>query len=99
LSFSVYYTGIIASIPYVVERTSVGTAFGVIGCFVGLSQCTTPFMNIAIIDSDSDLSVSYKTLNLVYILIAFIAFCFAVYINWGPFQALDRRFEDVEKEW
>jgi MFS family permease len=50
--FSIYYTGILASIPSIVPEKSVGTAFGVIGCVVGLSQCITPFINIGIIDSD-----------------------------------------------
>lgn len=84
-SFSIYYTGILAAVPAVVEKSSVGTAFGVIGCIVGLSQCTTPWLNIAIINSNSDLAISYKSLNLCYALVAFIAFLLAVYINWGPF--------------
>jgi len=55
LSFglSIYYTAIIAAVPYIVNKGSMGTAFGVIGCFVGMSQCITPLMNAGLIDSDS----------------------------------------------
>ena len=49
-------------------------------------------MNIGIIDSDPDISVSYKRLSLVYILIAFAALCFAVYIKFGPFEEVDSKF-------
>jgi hypothetical protein len=69
----------------------------VIGCAVGLSQCIIPFMNISIIDSDPDLSVSYKRLNLVYILIAFAALCLAIYIKFGPLDEIDSKFEDKDK--
>jgi hypothetical protein len=54
-------------------------------------------MNISIIDSDPDLSVSYKRLNLVYILIAFAALCLAIYIKFGPLDEIDSKFEDKDK--
>lgn len=96
-SFAIYYTGILSSIPCIVPEKSVGTAFGVIGCVVGLSQCVVPFMNIAIIDSDPELSISYKRLNLVYILIAFAALCMAIYIKCGPLDIVDSKFEDKDE--
>ena len=60
-----------------------------VGSIVGLSQCLGPFMNIAIIDSDSDLSISYKSLNLAYIIISSIAVLLALYIRIGPYDSLD----------
>jgi hypothetical protein len=83
--FSIYYSGILAAVPYVVEKRSVGTAFGVIGSIVGLSQISTPFMNIAIINSNDDFAISYKRLTFVYIFIALIAYITAIYIQCGPF--------------
>jgi len=83
--FSIFFSGIVAAVPYVVQKQSVGTAFGVIGSMVGLSQISTPFMNIAIINSDDDLAISYKRLTFVYIFIALIAYISAIYIQCGPF--------------
>lgn len=93
--FAIYYSAILAAVPYVVDKNSVGTAFGVLGSIVGLSQISTPFMNIAIIDSDDDLSVSYKRLNFVYIFLALTALVTAIYINWGGFELMDKKFEDL----
>lgn len=83
--FSIYYSGILAAVPYVVKKHTVGTAFGVIGSMVGLSQISTPFMNIAIINSDDDLAISYKRLTFVYIFIALVSYITAIYIQCGPF--------------
>lgn len=91
LSFSIYYTSILAAIPCVVPASSVGTAFGVIGCIVGLSQCTTPFMNIGIINSNDDLSISYKSLNLAYIFVSLIPVCLSLYVKFGPFEEVDEK--------
>ena len=93
---AIYYSAILAAVPYVVEKNTVGTAFGVIGSVIGLSQIITPFVNIVIIDSDEDLAVSYKRLNFAYIFIALSALISAIYINWGPFGQLDQKFEDLE---
>lgn len=96
LGFAIYYSGILAAVPYVVDKRSVGTAFGVIGSMVGLSQISTPFMNIAIINSDDDLAVSYNRLNFAYIFLALVAYITAIYIQCGPFSKLDQKFEDLE---
>lgn len=95
-SFSIFYCVILVAVPYVVEPKTVGTAFGVIGSVVGLSQCIMPWINIAIIDSNDDLSISYKSLNFAFIIFSFIAFALALYIKCGPFEKIDTKLEDKE---
>lgn len=90
--FSIIFSGIQAAIPYVVDKKTIGTAFGVLGCAVGLSQSVIPFVNIAIIDTDDDLSKSYKTLNLAYICFASASFCTAIITKCGPFEQIDQKF-------
>lgn len=75
-----------------VDKKTIGTAYGVLGCMIGLSQSATPFLNIAIIDSDPDLSVSYRTLNLVYVIIAFLTFLLAVFMKRSSFDGLDTTY-------
>jgi hypothetical protein len=85
LSFglSIHYSAIIVSVPYLVPQKAVGTAFGVIGSAVGFSACAMPFINVALIDSDSDLGISYRRLNLAYIIMALFAFCLATYVKFS----------------
>lgn len=93
--FAILFSGLQAAIPYVVEKKTIGTAYGVLGCAVGFSQCLMPFVNIAIIDSDPDLSISYTTLNLFYIGFATISLSLAVYIKCGAFESVDQKFSDL----
>lgn len=90
--FAMLFSGLQAAIPYVVEKRSIGTAYGVLGCVVGLSQSVMPFVNIAIIDSDADLRVSYTTLNLAYIGLASISMGLAIFIKLGKFEKVDQKF-------
>lgn len=68
-----------------VDKRSIGTAYGVLGCVVGLAQSFMPFVNIAVIDSMEELSDSYRRLNLVYIGLAGLSAAIAVYIKCGKF--------------
>ena len=55
-----------------------------------------PFVNIAIIDSDDDLAVSYRRLNLAYVFIAFTTVCLAVFMKRKTFEQLDTTFEKIK---
>ena len=79
-----------------VDKKTIGTAYGVLGCVIGLSQSTMPFVNIAIIDSDDDLAVSYRRLNLAYVFIAFTTVCLAVFMKRKTFEQLDTTFEKIK---
>ena len=81
-----------------VEQKTIGTAYGVLGCVVGLSQSTMPFVNIAIIDSDDNLAVSYKRLNLAYIFIALSTVILALIMKHKTFKSLDTTFEKLNKD-
>jgi len=88
--YSVTFSGLQASIPYVVNKKTIGTAYGVLGCVIGFSQSITPFANIAIIDSDPDLAISYKALNLAYAIFAVLTVCLALFMKKKSFDGLDR---------
>lgn len=96
--FAILFSGLQAALPYVVEKKSIGTAYGVLGCAVGFSQSVMPFVNTAIIDSDPDLSVSYTTLNLFYIGFASISLGLAIYIKCGSFESVDQKFSEMEDD-
>jgi hypothetical protein len=53
-------------------------------------------MNITIINSDTDLSKSYKSLNLAFVFLASISVFLACWINFRDFSVLDSRMEDIE---
>ena len=55
-----------------------------------------PFVNIAIIDSDDELAVSYRRLNLAYVSIAFATVCLAVFMKRKTFEQLDTTFEKIK---
>lgn len=81
----------LTAVVYVVEKKAVGTAFGVVGCAIGLSECVMPFVNVAVIDNDDDLAKSYKNLTLLYVFIAFTPFLFALFILFADFHQMDER--------
>jgi MFS family permease len=96
--FSILFSGLMAAIPYVVEEKAMGTAYGVLGCVIGLSQIFMPFVNTLIIDSDPDLAVSYKTLNLTYTIMAALVLTLALVMKHPAFDSLDITFKQTKEK-
>ncbi len=48
--FATEYCALITSITYLVDKESLGTAYGVFGTCLGLSQCLFPLINSSIMD-------------------------------------------------
>lgn len=48
-AFAVYYASISTSISFLVDSSVLGTAWGVAGSAIGISQCLVPLIFIAII--------------------------------------------------
>lgn len=62
---------------------------------VGFSQCLVPLAFIGIIDSNSDLAVSYKSLSLFTTSLAVIPFLFALWIFFRDYSILDIKLSDA----
>lgn len=85
LEYSIFFSGIQAAIPHVVDSKTVGTAYGVMGSAIAFSQCTGPIINTLTLDSDSNLAQAYRNYNLCYIFIALVPFCLAFYMGFSRF--------------
>ncbi len=83
INFAMYYSCLTSAVSYVVKPCFIGTAWGAVGSSIGLSQCLVPLAFIPIINSDSNLSVSYQRLNYFAIVLAAIPVLFGFWINFN----------------
>lgn len=68
-----------------VKKKYVGTAWGIVGSTIGLSECIGPISNTLMISSDDDLGQSYKNLTLYTTGISLMTFIFSAWILFGDF--------------
>lgn len=74
-----------------VEEKVLGTAWGIAGSVVGFSQCIVPLIFIKIIDSDPNLSISYRSLSLFSCSLAIIPVLFALWIYFRDYRKIDNK--------
>lgn len=67
------------------KKKYIGTAWGIVGSTIGLSDCVGPITNTLMITSDEDLGQSYKNLTLYTSSIALMTFLFSGMILLGDF--------------
>lgn len=88
------YTILVSSVSLLADKKRLGTAWGVMGTAIGLGQSVSPLVN-GLIEEDSNLKGSYKTLSLAYILLSFFPLILSTMINCGPYSMLDNTFDGV----
>lgn len=95
VNFTIYYVSLTAAISFLVEEEVLGTAWGIAASMVGFSQCLVPLAFIKIIDSNSDLAISYKSLSLFTTSLAVIPFLFALWIYFRDYSILDIKLSEA----
>lgn len=95
-NFSIYYTCITPCIPFLVSSDVLGTAWGIAGSAIGLSQCLIPILFIAVIGSRSNLSSAYSDLCGVGVILAIIPLGFAMWINYFDYDILDMKYSESD---
>lgn len=84
----------VTSVPYVVEKKVVGTAFGISGSAMALAQCITPLGYMVVMENSSSLIKEYENVNLFGVGVAFITILFTLWMKHDNFQCLDFKLED-----
>ena len=85
------YTVLTSSVSLLADKRRLGTAWGVIGMVIGLGESISSIIN-GLVEDDSDLTHSYTTLTLIYLLISCGAIAMALWIFLGPFEQIDINF-------
>lgn len=85
-------------VAYYANKNELGTAMGVMGSAIGLTQCVFSLMNISVTSSSKSLLMSYSTLIFNYIIVAGVSVALAVWVRVRDYSALDRSFEESGHE-
>lgn len=85
-------------VAYYANKNELGTAMGVMGSAIGLTQCVFSLMNISVTSSSKSLLMSYSTLIFNYIIVAGVSVALAVWVRFRDYSALDRSFEESGHE-
>lgn len=94
-TFSVYFTCLTSSIPYLVHEDSLGTAWGVCGSVGAFAQSIIPLINTLILKSSPFLEISYERLTFIGTLICLAPVLFSLYIYSNrEYNVLDQRLID-----
>lgn len=81
-NFAVYYASITTSVPFLINSSVLGTAWGCAGSAIGFSQCLIPLVFISVINSHTNLAEAYRNLNFLGIILSIIPVLFALWINF-----------------
>ena len=94
-SFTIYYTCLTSSIPYLVNKDNLGTAWGICGSAGAIAQSVVPLINTFIMDSNSFIDQSYTKLTYFTMLASIVPLVFSAYIKLSSkFDVLDLRYCD-----
>ena len=91
VNFSIYYVSLTAAVTYMIEEKVLGPAWGIAGSVVGFSQCIVPLIFIEIIDSNPDLSISYRSLSLFCCSLSVIPVLFGLWIYFRDYRIIDNK--------
>jgi len=89
-NWAVFHSILEPCIAYYVEEKALGSAWGVVGSSLGLSQSIFSLMNIGITSSSKSLLKSYEKLIIYYIVIAGLALLVACWIRFRDYTPLDK---------
>jgi hypothetical protein len=93
-SITILWAFIYTSVIYFVDEKHLGTAYGILLTAMGFGECIGPIINALILNTNSDLSVSYKNFFLYYTCISMIPILIAVWIKFRPeFDIIDQATE------
>ena len=96
-AFAIYYTCLTSSIPYLVNKDCLGTAWGICGSAGAIAQSVVPLINSGIMDSNSFIDQSYTRLTYFTMLASLIPVVLSIYIKFSSkFDILDMRYCDDE---
>ena len=89
---TVYYASLTSAAPFLVKKSVLGTAWGIVGSSIGFVQCIIPLCYIFIIQRKANLAEAYSDLTLFSCGLIFITTLFAAWIFIRDYKILDTKY-------
>jgi hypothetical protein len=95
-NWAVFHSILEPGLACFVKEQELGTALGIMGSCMGLSQSLFSLMNITVTTSSKSLLKSYSTLIFYYVIIASVSVLLAIWVRVRDYDVLDKQFSEED---